>query len=131
MVLPGFSGVVTGREVMLAGFEVFCTNATVIEYAERDEQIQTVGVSGFVSYQLEMVYERGPLPEQQGNVPPLTQSVYEQHRQAYRRLRVRPLSLLLEHRQGGLVEPEVASDQEMVAQTNFRRECDLPENLRL
>jgi hypothetical protein len=59
MVLPGFSGVIAGREAMLAGFTDFCTNDRVIEYTERDEQIQTVGSLAFVSYDFDMLYERG------------------------------------------------------------------------
>jgi hypothetical protein len=59
MVLPGFSGVIAGRGALIEGFVDFCTNARVIEYTERDEQIQVVGTLAFVSYHFEMVYERG------------------------------------------------------------------------
>lgn len=58
MVLPGFSGTVTGKDAMLNGFEEWCANAKVLEYGESDEQIQVIGNVGFVSYAFNMVYER-------------------------------------------------------------------------
>ena len=63
LVLPGFSGTVTGIDAMIAGFEEWCTNARVIEYKESDELLQIVGNVGFVSYRFDMLYERSAYRE--------------------------------------------------------------------
>jgi hypothetical protein len=58
MILPGFTGVITGRDALLASFVEFCSGARVLDYEESDEQIQVIGDSAFVSYRFMMVYER-------------------------------------------------------------------------
>lgn len=63
MLLPGFSGTVTGSDGILSGFEEWCANAKVVEYEESNEQIQVVGNSGFVSFRFDMLYERATYRE--------------------------------------------------------------------
>jgi uncharacterized protein (TIGR02246 family) len=58
MVLPGFAGRVEGRDAIVAGFEDFCTHATVHEYREADRQVDVAGDTAVVSFTYEMVYER-------------------------------------------------------------------------
>lgn len=58
MLLPGFSGTVVGRDVFVASFVEFCSNARVLEYKESDEQIQIIGNVAFVSFRFDMLYER-------------------------------------------------------------------------
>ena len=58
MKYPGFSGEVIGRDAFLAGFVEFCTNARVLEYIEKNEQIHVVGNCAVASFQFEMLYER-------------------------------------------------------------------------
>lgn len=57
MALPGFQGVVVGREAFLAGFEEFCTGARVLRYRETEEQIHIVDDCAVASYRFDMVYE--------------------------------------------------------------------------
>lgn len=57
MVLPRFTGTVTGKDALIASFVEFCANAKVHEYEESDEQIQIVGDVAFVNYRFTMVYE--------------------------------------------------------------------------
>ncbi len=63
LVLPGFSGTVTGSDALLAGFEEWCANAKVLQYEESDEQLQIIGNVGFVSYRFDMLYERAAYRE--------------------------------------------------------------------
>ena len=58
MVLPGFSGHLKGADVMIAGFEDFCTHAKVYEYSESDLGIDVVGNTAAASFSFAMVYER-------------------------------------------------------------------------
>jgi uncharacterized protein (TIGR02246 family) len=58
MVFPGFSGRAVGREANIAGFEDFCTNATVRDYVETDHQVDVVGDTAVASFNYEMTYER-------------------------------------------------------------------------
>ena len=58
MVLPGFSGSIAGKDLLLSSFVEFCSHARVLEYRESDEQIQVVETTGFVSYRFDMLYER-------------------------------------------------------------------------
>jgi hypothetical protein len=58
MALPGFADRARGRDVFLAGFRDFSTNAAVHEYHERDRQIDVVGNAAVVTFRYEMVYER-------------------------------------------------------------------------
>lgn len=48
---------------MIAGFDEWCSNARVIEYNERDEQIQIVGSVGFVSFRFDLHCERAAYSE--------------------------------------------------------------------
>jgi ketosteroid isomerase-like protein len=59
MVLPGFAGRVQGRDAFLAGFQDFCSNATVHEFSEHDRQVDVAGETAVISIRYEMVYERG------------------------------------------------------------------------
>jgi ketosteroid isomerase-like protein len=59
MVLRGFGGRVEGREANVGGFADFCTQATVHEYRERDQQIDVFGNTAVATFAYEMVYERG------------------------------------------------------------------------
>lgn len=58
LVFPGFAGRVEGREVVVAGFADFCSNATVHEYREADHQADVIGETAVASFTYEMVYER-------------------------------------------------------------------------
>jgi hypothetical protein len=58
MVMPGFSGTVTGRQALLDGFVEFCSNARVVEYEESDEQIQVIDDLAVLTFRFAMVYER-------------------------------------------------------------------------
>jgi ketosteroid isomerase-like protein len=58
MVLPRFSGRVAGRDANVAGFDDFCSNATVHEYRESGQQIDVVGDTAVATFTYEMVYER-------------------------------------------------------------------------
>ena len=58
MALPSFRGKVEGRSVLLDGFSDFCTNARVLEYAERDEEVDVVGNVAVVHYHFDMLFER-------------------------------------------------------------------------
>lgn len=57
-VFPGFPGRAVGRDANVAGFEDFCTHATVHEYREADRQVDVAGDTAVVSFTYEMVYER-------------------------------------------------------------------------
>src|SRR5436305_1879338 len=59
MVLPAFSGRAEGRAANVAGFEDFCTHATVHEYAESGHQLDVVGDTAVATFTYHMVYERG------------------------------------------------------------------------
>jgi hypothetical protein len=59
MVFPGFRGRAEGRAANVAGFEDFCTHATVHEYRETDRQVDVADSTAVVSFAFEMVYERG------------------------------------------------------------------------
>lgn len=63
MVLPGFGGIVEGRDALLEGFAEFCANARVLEYRETDEQIQVVGNVAVASFRFIMEYERSTYRE--------------------------------------------------------------------
>lgn len=63
IVLPGFSGTVTGSDALLAGFEEWCANARVLGYKESDEQVQIIGRVGVVSFRFDMLYERAAYRE--------------------------------------------------------------------
>jgi hypothetical protein len=63
MVLPGFSGTVAGKDVLLASFVEFCSTARVLEYKESDEQIQVIGHVALVSFRFDMLYERSSYRE--------------------------------------------------------------------
>jgi ketosteroid isomerase-like protein len=43
---------------MIAGFEDFCTHATVHEYHEADHQVDVVGDTAIAGFRYEMTYER-------------------------------------------------------------------------
>jgi hypothetical protein len=58
MALPGFAGRVEGRQAVIAGFEDFCTHATVEDYRESDHQVDVIGDTAVVSFDYGMVYER-------------------------------------------------------------------------
>lgn len=58
MALPGFVGRVEGRQTLVAGFEDFCTHATVEDYHESNQQVDVVGDTAIVSFDYQMVYER-------------------------------------------------------------------------
>ena len=58
MVFPGFSGIITGRDALLASFTEFCKNARVLEYEESDLQIQISSNVAVVSFRFNMLYER-------------------------------------------------------------------------
>jgi hypothetical protein len=58
MALPGFVGRVQGRQALVAGFEDFCTHATVKDYQESNHQVDVVGDTAVVSFDYQMVYER-------------------------------------------------------------------------
>lgn len=58
MVLPGFAARVQGRDAFLAGFQDFCSNATVLEFNEHDRQVDVAGETAVISFRYEMVYER-------------------------------------------------------------------------
>jgi len=58
MKMPGFAGEVAGRDALISGFEDFCVNARVLEYAETDQQINVIGTCAVVSFHFEMLYER-------------------------------------------------------------------------
>ena len=57
-VLPGFAGRLHGREALVAGFVDFCRNATVHEYREADQAVDTIGDTAVASFRYQMVYER-------------------------------------------------------------------------
>ena len=57
MMLPGFSGLITGREILIDSFVVFCTNAKVLEYSESNEQINVTGNCAVATFKFEMLYE--------------------------------------------------------------------------
>ena len=59
MVLPGFRGRTRGAAEMIAGFEEFCTTATVREYDPSELSIDVVGDTATASFRFSMVYERG------------------------------------------------------------------------
>jgi hypothetical protein len=63
MILPGFSGMVAGRDILLSSFVEFCSNARVLEYNESDEQIQIIGNTAFINYRFDMLYERATYRE--------------------------------------------------------------------
>jgi len=58
MVLPGFSGRVTGKQAMIDGFADFCENAIVHSYRCLEPQIDVVGETAVASVSFAMVYER-------------------------------------------------------------------------
>ena len=58
MVLPGFAGRVAGHQALVAGFEDFCTHATVEDYRESNQQVDVVGDTAVVSFDYQMVYEK-------------------------------------------------------------------------
>ena len=58
MRLPNSAGIVVGREALMGGFNEFCTNARVIQYAEADIQVDVIGNCGVVSFRFDMLYER-------------------------------------------------------------------------
>jgi hypothetical protein len=58
MVFPGFSGRIQGREQFLAGFQDFCDNAKVHEFAEHDYEADVVGNTAVITFKYEMLYER-------------------------------------------------------------------------
>ncbi len=58
MILPRFSGMITGRETLIASFAEFCTHARVLEYMESDEQIDVIGNVAVASFRFVMIYER-------------------------------------------------------------------------
>ncbi len=64
MKFPGFSGEVAGRDALIASFAEFTTNARVLEYQEKNEQINVIGDCAVVSFQFEMLYERAGYREQ-------------------------------------------------------------------
>ena len=64
MKFPGFSGEVVGRDTLLTSFVEFCTNARVLEYQEKNEQINVIGDCAVASFQFEMLYERAKYKEQ-------------------------------------------------------------------
>jgi hypothetical protein len=63
MVLPGFSGVIRGKDALTTSLIEFCSNARVLEYTESDEQIQVIEDTAFVNYRFDMVYERAAYRE--------------------------------------------------------------------
>lgn len=58
MVLPGFGQSIVGRDALLASFDDFCQNSSVLEYRESEESIQVVSNCAVASFRFEMVYER-------------------------------------------------------------------------
>lgn len=58
MALPGFVGRVEGRQVMVAGFEDFCSHAAVEDYRESNTHVDVVGDTALASFDYQMVYER-------------------------------------------------------------------------
>ncbi len=58
MKFPGFTGEVRGRDALLASFTEFCANAHVLEYQEREEQIDIVGNCAVAGFLFDMLYER-------------------------------------------------------------------------
>jgi ketosteroid isomerase-like protein len=58
MALPGFVGRVEGRQTLLAGFEDFCTHATVEDYHESNLQADVIGNTAVVTFNYQMVYNR-------------------------------------------------------------------------
>jgi hypothetical protein len=63
MVLPGFSGTIVGKSVLVSSFAEFCLNARVLDYEEKDEQIQVIGNVAFASFRFEIFYERATYRE--------------------------------------------------------------------
>jgi uncharacterized protein (TIGR02246 family) len=59
MMFPGFAGSVKGREAFVASFRDFGENARIESHSESDQQIDVVGNTAIVSFQFEMIYERG------------------------------------------------------------------------
>ena len=58
MTFPGFTGLISGRSKFIEGFEEFCTNARVLEYAETDREVVVIGGSAVASFRFDMLYER-------------------------------------------------------------------------
>jgi hypothetical protein len=58
MALPGFTGRMQGRDVLLAGFRDFCQNAKVHEFRDHDYQSDVAGDTAVVTFKYDMVYER-------------------------------------------------------------------------
>lgn len=58
MVMPQFSGAISGRETLIQSFVEFCTNAKVLEYSESQEQIQVIGRTAIATFRFNMLYER-------------------------------------------------------------------------
>jgi ketosteroid isomerase-like protein len=63
MALPGFTGKVQGREILIASFAEFCSNARVLEYAEEDEQIDVAGDCAVATFRFRMLYARADYRE--------------------------------------------------------------------
>jgi hypothetical protein len=55
--LPGFVGRVEGRQALVAGFEDFCSHATVEDYRGSNHQVDVVGDTAVVSFEYQIVYE--------------------------------------------------------------------------
>jgi hypothetical protein len=58
MVLPDFSGRVTGRDAFIESFVTFDREASVIDYSERELQIDGTTDVAIAQSRFEMVYER-------------------------------------------------------------------------
>jgi hypothetical protein len=59
MALPGFTGVIKGRHILVTSFVEFSKSSKVILYSESDHEVQVVGDTAVVTFEFEMTYERG------------------------------------------------------------------------
>ncbi|HEV2133118.1 MAG TPA: nuclear transport factor 2 family protein [Terracidiphilus sp.] len=63
IVPPDFRETLRGREILVASFEEFCTNAKVLEYEETDEHIDVVNDCAVATFRFRMRYERAAYRE--------------------------------------------------------------------
>jgi hypothetical protein len=58
MVFPDFTGRLTGRDAFIESFTAFGREASVLEYTQRDLQVDGTREVAIAQYQFEMLYER-------------------------------------------------------------------------
>ena len=59
MALPGFTGIIKGRHILVTSFIEFNKSAKVILYSESDHEVQVVADTAIVTFEFQMTYERG------------------------------------------------------------------------